>query len=69
VLLLWSVGNQLPEALSVIKAWGFKYKPVGLTWVKQNPNGIGFFKGMGHYTPPTRKLYCWPPEASQSARI
>ena len=36
VLLMWCVDPMLPEALEVIKAWGFKYKTVGFTWAKQN---------------------------------
>ena len=29
VLFLWAVSPQLPEALEVIKSWGFKYKTLG----------------------------------------
>ena len=35
-LFLWCVMPELPGALDVIKAWGFEYKTVGFTWVKQN---------------------------------
>jgi len=34
VLLMWIVDPLLPEALDVIKAWGFKYKTVGFYWAK-----------------------------------
>jgi N6-adenosine-specific RNA methylase IME4 len=34
VLFLWAVDSQLPEALYVIKEWGFTYVTVGFTWVK-----------------------------------
>lgn len=57
VLLLWAVMPQLPEALRVIEAWGFKFKTVGFTWMKQNQNAprlfydaADIFKGMGYWT-------------------
>jgi len=49
-LFLWAVMPQLPEALRVIEAWGFTYKTVGFTWVKQNKVGPGFKLGMGYWT-------------------
>ena len=50
VLLMWVVDPMLPEALEVIKAWGFKYKTVGFTWAKQNKNNLGMFTGLGYWT-------------------
>ena len=50
VLLMWVVDPMLPEALEVIKAWGFKYKTVGFTWAKQNKNDLGMFTGLGYWT-------------------
>ncbi len=50
VLLMWAVMPSLPQALEVITAWGFAYKTVGFTWVKQNKSGEGHFMGMGHWT-------------------
>jgi N6-adenosine-specific RNA methylase IME4 len=49
-LFLWAVMPELPGALEIISAWGFEYKTVGFTWVKQNPNGEGLFTGMGYWT-------------------
>ena len=49
-LLMWAVDPMLPEALEVIKAWGFKYKTVGFTWAKQNKNDLGMFTGLGYWT-------------------
>jgi N6-adenosine-specific RNA methylase IME4 len=49
-LLLWAVHNQLPDALDVIKAWGFEFKTVAFTWIKQNRSGEGLFTGMGYWT-------------------
>lgn len=49
VLFMWVVDTQLFEALEVITAWGFKYKTVGFTWVKETNSGKDFF-GVGMWT-------------------
>jgi N6-adenosine-specific RNA methylase IME4 len=49
-LLLWAVLPELPGALDVIKAWGFVYKTVAFTWIKENRSGNGLFWGMGYWT-------------------
>jgi len=50
VLFLWTTFPQLPEALQVIKAWGFQYKTVAFVWLKQNKGGKGWFFGLGFWT-------------------
>ena len=50
VLLIWALMNQLPQALDVISAWGFSFKTVAFTWIKQNKSGEGLFTGMGYWT-------------------
>jgi N6-adenosine-specific RNA methylase IME4 len=50
VLVLWATWPKLPEALEVIKAWGFTYKTCAFVWVKQNPSEDGLHMGMGYYT-------------------
>ena len=50
VLLLWSVMPELPDALEIIKSWGFEYKTCGFVWVKQNETGNGLHTGMGYWT-------------------
>lgn len=50
LLFLWTTFPCLPEALSVIEAWGFSYKTVGFVWVKQNKRSDSLFWGMGAYT-------------------
>ena len=50
VLFLWACWPTLPDALRVIEAWGFEYVTLAWVWVKSNPTGYGFFKGMGYYT-------------------
>lgn len=45
VLFLWATVPMLPEALEVVKAWGFKYKTL-ITWRKVRSLGMGFwFRG------------------------
>ena len=50
VLLLWATWPHLPDALVVIRAWGFAYKTLAWVWVKANRTGFGFFRGMGYWT-------------------
>jgi N6-adenosine-specific RNA methylase IME4 len=49
VLLLWVTCPTLPEALQVIKAWGFTFKTVAFTWIKTNKDGSSRM-GMGYWT-------------------
>ena len=51
VLFFWATYPMLPEALDVIKTWGFNYKSVGFNWVKRNKvKPTGWFYGMGNWT-------------------
>ena len=50
ILFCWATYPKLPDALEVIKAWGFTYKTVAFTWVKNNPSGVGFHFGLGFWT-------------------
>ncbi len=49
-LFLWVTIPQLEQAFAVIKAWGFTYKTVAFTWVKQNRKSDSLFWGMGYWT-------------------
>lgn len=49
VLFLWVVDTQLFDAEKVMKAWGFTYKTVGFTWVKETAGGKDHF-GVGMWT-------------------
>ncbi len=49
-LLLWAVHSRLPDALAVVRAWGFEYKTVAFTWVKRTPLDTGYFLGRGYWT-------------------
>ncbi len=50
VLLMWVTYPKLEEGLQVISGWGFTFKTVGFTWVKQNRKGIGFHFGLGYHS-------------------
>ena len=49
-LFLWAIDSMLPEAFRVIKEWGFTYKTVAFTWIKENIKSDGYFTGMGYWT-------------------
>lgn len=49
VLLMWATMPCLPDAIRVIKEWGFKYKTCAFTWVKVKKDGQPL-AGMGSYT-------------------
>lgn len=50
VLFMWATFPKLPEALQLIKAWGFQYKTVAFVWLKQNPKSLTWFYGLGFWT-------------------
>lgn len=50
VLFLWVTAPCLIEGIELISAWGFTYKTVAFTWIKQNRKADSIFKGMGYYT-------------------
>ena len=54
-LFLWARSPALPEALEVIKAWGFAYKTVAFNWVKVDDSGKPRM-GCGSYTRPSTEL-------------
>ncbi len=65
VLFLWATAPKLPEALDVIKAWGFQYKTC-VVWDKVGHNFGYYFSvrhellliaGKGSSTPDVRKLH------------
>jgi len=39
ILFLWVVDSRIMDAGEVIKSWGFQYKTVAFTWVKETVNG------------------------------
>lgn len=49
-LFLWATFPQLPEALRLIHAWGFRYRTVAFVWLKRNRKSPSWFYGMGYWT-------------------
>jgi N6-adenosine-specific RNA methylase IME4 len=49
-LFLWVIGSFLPEGLSLMREWGFRYSSIGLSWMKLNPSGEGLWMGPGQTT-------------------
>ncbi len=49
-LFMWVTYPIMPEALRIIKQWGFSYKTVAFTWVKRNKKADSWFWGMGSWT-------------------
>lgn len=49
-LFLWATFPQLPEALRLIRAWGFSYKTVAFVWLKTNRKARTWFYGLGFWT-------------------
>ncbi|XVH12323.1 MT-A70 family methyltransferase [Enterococcus faecium] len=50
LLFLWATFPMLPEALRLIKAWGFSFKTVAFVWLKQNRKSLTWFYGLGRWT-------------------
>ena len=45
-LYLWATNNHLPDALDVMKAWGFRYVTM-ITWMKDGVPGLGqYYRGV-----------------------
>ena len=49
-LFLWATCPNLPIAIDVIKAWGFRYTTAAFIWWKMNPLKDTPFFGPGYYT-------------------
>jgi len=59
-LFLWATFPQLPEALRLIKAWGFQYKTVAFVWLKKNRKADSWFYGLGFWTRGKAEVIKWP---------
>jgi N6-adenosine-specific RNA methylase IME4/DNA modification methylase len=49
VLLLWTTGPFLDEAIRTVEAWGFEHKTVAFNWVKTRAGGV-LHTGLGYHT-------------------
>lgn len=50
LLFLWATFPQLPEALRLIRAWGFTFKTVAFVWLKLNKKSPTWFYGLAYWT-------------------
>lgn len=50
ILFMWATWPILPDALEIIKHWGFKYSTAGFVWVKKNKKSDSWFFGCGSWT-------------------
>lgn len=66
-LFLWATFPQLPEALRLIKAWGFTYKTAAFVWLKLNKNPTHGFTAWDFGRGEMRKSVCLPHGDTQSA--
>ena len=48
-LFLWVTFPYLEEQIKLFKHWGFEYKTLGFSWLKQNPKNKKLFFGVGYY--------------------
>lgn len=49
VLLLWAIGTRIPDAIGVMRAWGFRYVTMPFVWVKTGTAGQPVM-GTGYWT-------------------
>jgi len=50
IIFMWATYPFLPEALSLMIAWGFTYKTIAFQWVKTCKTKEGFAWGLGRWT-------------------
>ena len=67
-LFMWATFPQLPEALRLIRAWGFTYKSVAFVWLKKNKRRIAGFMGWASGRGPMPRSACWRPRDTPSGR-
>ena len=57
ILLMWTTGPQLENALELMQSWGFHYNTLFMTWVKTSNNGqVGRGARLGFYTRQTVEM-------------
>lgn len=49
-LFLWATNPMLPEALQVMRRWGFRYATVAFTWAKRSRTDSAWHMGLGYWT-------------------
>jgi N6-adenosine-specific RNA methylase IME4 len=73
VLFIWIVQTQIPQAIRLIEAWGFKQKSIAFLWVKGSglplfPDDIANQMGMGKWTRAEFEQ-CWLATRGNPVRI
>ena len=67
-LFLWATFPQLPEALRLIREWGFTYKSVAFVWLKKNRKADSWFYGLGFWTRANAEVCLLATRATPSGR-
>lgn len=49
-LFMWACWPLLPDALALIRAWGYTFVDIAFTWAKLSETGNAFHTGLGYYT-------------------
>lgn len=49
-LFIWTTAPMIDKCFDVIRSWGFKYKTIAFTWIKENKKSKSLFWGMGNWT-------------------
>ena len=73
VLFLWIVQTQIPQAVELVRAWGFELKSLAFLWVKGNslpmfPDDVVTQMGMGKWTRAETEQ-CWLATKGNPKRI
>ena len=58
-LFMWITFPLLKESLSVLSAWGFKFKTIAFVWIKQNRKSDSLFWGIQHIEQAIRQKRVW----------
>lgn len=55
-LFQWVTGPLLPQGLTVMEAWGFRYVQHAFSWIKTYPKSGELFRGIGRYVPSNEEI-------------
>ena len=47
-MFMWATSPLLPDAIDLMRSYGFQYKTIAFTWIKTNKKSGTLFWGMGH---------------------
>lgn len=49
-MFMWCNSTMLETGITLMRAWGFKYKSIGFVWVKRTSTGKHYHLGLGFWT-------------------